>query len=61
MTKKSYLYDRYFVANKILLLDMLNLLKIKGFSRFFVHNFRLFLVFYFQKFLNSKFIQVFYT
>ena len=34
MTKIFYLHDRFFESVKILLLNMLNLLKIPGFSMF---------------------------
>ena len=51
--KKSHSYDKFFVSNRNLLQNMLKMLKVQVFSRFFIQNSRLF-KFFFSKILKIK-------
>ena len=48
MTKKSYLYDNFFVSNKNFTTEHVKLLKIQGFFQIFCPKIQVFPVFFFK-------------
>ena len=48
MTKKSYLYDRFFVSNQNVTTEHVKIVKVQGFSRFFWVKFQVFPGFFFK-------------